>query len=124
MRLIYLGGPYSHKEKSIMNERVEHHAKVLAYFARTAENLVLYSPIIHWSMVAYSHDLPHDFNYWKQQDFHMIRTATAMWVTVLPGWRESFGLGQELEYAKDIGREIMYVIQDSTEFHITSDEPS
>lgn len=124
MRLIYLGGPYSHKNKEVMKERVNEAARVLAYFASTAKNLILYSPIVQWSTVAFAHELPHDFNFWKQQDFHMIRQSTAMWVLPLIGWRNSFGLSQELEYARDIGKEVLFVVPEKEIFVLTPDEPT
>ena len=124
MRLIYLGGPYSDENKELMKERVDKQAHALAYFARTADNLVLYSPIVHWSYVEFTYELPHDFNFWKQQDFHMIRQATAMWVLALDGWKESFGLGQEIEYARDIGKEVMFVIPDESAYFLTDVEPT
>ena len=119
-----MGGPYSHKSPMVMKERVDQQAHALAHFARTAENLVIYSPVVHWSAVAFANDLPHDFNFWKQQDFHMIRQATAMWVVTLAGWQESFGLQQEIEYARDIGREVMYVIPEDSIYILTPDEPT
>ena len=55
MRLIYLAGPYSHDEDSVKKKRVQEMEKALAFFARTAPNLCLYSPIVHWSSVAFNH---------------------------------------------------------------------
>ena len=124
MRLIYLAGPYSHKSEEVRQQRLKQHAEILAYFANTADNLCLYSPIVHWHGVAQDFDLPHDFSFWMQQDFHMIKLATAMWVSTLDGWQKSYGLSQELEYARDIGREVFYVIPHHNEFHITDAEPT
>jgi len=118
MRLIYLAGPYSHDEEKVRRERVDYQAKVMAYFADTTRNLCLYSPIVQWSAVASAHELPHDFNFWMQQDFHMIRLSTAVWVVTMEGWLDSFGLAQELEFAADTGKDVLYVVEDSKGFHL------
>ncbi len=124
MRLIYLGSPYSHKEEDVRRQRVIDAAEVLAHYATVGKNLCLYSPIVHWSTVAFAHDLPHDLDFWMQQDFHMIRLSTALWVLTSEGWEESFGLNQEIEFAESIGRETFYVIKDSPGFYVTDARPT
>lgn len=131
MRLIYLGSPYSHKQTSIMHLRVSVTAHCMAHFRRSASELVLYSPIVQWSRVAFENDLPHDFETWKQHDFFMIRKSSALWVLTIDGWRESYGVQQEMEFAKDINTPIMYVVpewdeafSDITGYFLTSDEPN
>jgi Domain of unknown function (DUF1937) len=119
MRLIYLAGPYTHKDKDIMQERVDQTIECLAYFCNHAKGLCLYSPVVHWNQVATKHTLPHDFTYWIQQDFHMIKKSTAMWILTLDGWQGSYGLGQEVEYADSINREILYVKKEKDSFVLT-----
>lgn len=129
MRLIYLGSPYFHKRNSVMHKRVSLTAHCLAFFRRTAENVVLYSPIVQWSRVAFENELPHDFGSWAQQDFFMIRKSSALWVLAIDGWQESFGLSQEIEYANDIGHEILYIIPEGIgldggpNYVLTTDKP-
>lgn len=109
MRLIYLGSPYNDQDPQVRILRRGASSAVLAYFAHTAPGLCLHSSIVHWGPVADLFDLPHDFDFWKEQDFFFIRKSSAMWVLPLVGWRESYGLNLEIEYAEDIGREILYV---------------
>lgn len=123
MRLIYLAGPYSHEDKLVRQRRVQSHAAALAFFANRTEQLCLYSPIVHWHGVAHDHELPHDFSFWMQQDFHMIKQATAMWVLLLDGWRDSYGLSQELEFAKSINRDILAVNVRGDEFILADAMP-
>ena len=123
MRLIYLAGPYSHEDDNVKKQRVAEMEEALAFFARNAQNLCLYSPIVHWSSVAFNHDLPHDAHWWMEQDFFMIRQSSAMWVLTIEGWKTSFGVGQELEFAESINRDILYVVPDPEGYHITPDCP-
>ena len=123
MRLIYLGSPYSSKHKIRMIDRMNSTQHCLAHYRRTAPELVLYSPIALWAPIANDHDLAHGFDTWAQQDFFMIRKSSALWILTIDGWKESYGLLQEIEYAHDISKPIMYVIQDSTGYVLTSDRP-
>ena len=130
MRLIYLGSPYFHKSQSVMDRRVRLTAHCMAHFRRTAENIVIYSPIVQWSRVALENNLSHEFKTWAQHDFFMIRKASVLWALTIPGWKESFGLSQEIEYAKDIGHEVLYVIPEGMDtdggpnYVLTPDEPT
>lgn len=116
MRLVYLGSPYHSTEERIRRQRVKKVQEALAYFANNTDNLCIYSPISHWSGVADSHELPHDFRFWLQQDFHMIRVSTALWILTIDGWKESYGLEQEMEFAESISKPIVYVEETDTGF--------
>ena len=123
MRLVYLAGPYSHQDKDIVQQRVNNYAAAVAYFMNTAENIYVFSPVLQCFHVANRHKLPHDFSFWAERDFFMIKKSTAMWVLTLDGWQESYGLSQELEYAESINRDILYVVQDSDTFHLRDSKP-
>lgn len=109
MRLIYLGSPYSHKSKNMRLVRRKEVGECLAYFAMTAPEIYLFSPIAHWGEVADNNNLPHDFDFWAQRDFFTIRQAHSMWVLDIPGREESYGVRQEIEYAQAIGKPVMLV---------------
>ena len=54
----------------------------------------------------------------------MIKKSSAMWVLTLPGWDESFGVSQEMEYAESIDREIFYVTKGFTDYVLTDARPT
>lgn len=122
MRLIYLGTPYHDPDPANRILRRTANSAVLAYYAATAKDICLHSSIVHWSATADLFDLPHSFDFWKDQDFFLIQKASAVWVLPLEGWTTSYGLGLELEYAKDIGREIFYVQLSDEGYKIVEDE--
>ncbi len=123
MRLIYLAGPYTHQDKAIIQQRIDENAAAVAYFMNTAKNIYLFSPVLQCFHVANRHDLPHEFSFWADRDFFMIKKSSAMWVLTLDGWRESYGLSQELEYAESINRDIFYVVKESTNYVVTDARP-
>lgn len=110
MRLIYLAGPYSDTDESVRQQRVDAYAETVAHFLGTTENLFIFSPILYHAPLADKYNLSRDFSFWAQRDFFMIRQSSAMWVLTLPGWEDSFGVSQEMEFAESIGRDILYVI--------------
>lgn len=109
MRLIYLASPYNDPSPTIREARKEAVADCMAYFARTAADVCIYSPIMNWGYVAVKHTLPHSFDFWAQQDFHMIQKSRAVWVLKVEGWEDSYGIRQEMEYANNINRPLFYV---------------
>jgi len=113
MRLIYLAGPYTDKDEQVVQRRIDKYASVVAHFMNTSENLYLFSPILQCFHVANQHNLPHDFAFWAQRDFFMIKKSAAMWVATFPGWQESYGVSQELEYAESIQKEVLYLVEDT-----------
>jgi hypothetical protein len=123
MRLIYLANPYHSEDSNIMDRRHNFLMDVLARLSHIENDLVFYSPIAHWHETAKHHELPTDFHYWREKDFYMIRKSHSVWVVPFDGWRESFGVQQELEYAEDIGRPVMYLIDWSESVVVTPDAP-
>jgi hypothetical protein len=60
---------------------------------------VVFSPIAH------SHGISrfvknHDHDFWMDQDLPFLNHADKMIVLTLPGWEESRGIKQEIEWAK------------------------
>ena len=110
MRLVYLATPYSSDTAKVRDRRRMAAAAVLTYYAYQAgDSTAVYSSIVHWGYAAEHFELPHEFDFWKGQDFFMVSRASAFWVLPLIGWRESYGVQQETEYAEDIGRPVSYV---------------
>lgn len=121
MRLIYLAGPYSDPKESVREERVNEFIRALAFFTDQSHDLCLYSPIVQWHEVAKQYKLPHDFQYWAQRDFFMIQKSFSLWVLTIPGWDKSYGVGQEMEFANSIERDIVYVIPDPEFGYVLTD---
>jgi len=41
----------------------------------------------------------HDF--WLEQDYNWLEQCDEVWVLTLKGWKESYGISKEIEYAKE-----------------------
>lgn len=121
MRLIYLAGPYNDKDEQVRRQRMECYMDAVTYFMESAPSLCLFSPVIHNATIASHHEAFRVFNIWAQRDFFMIKKSSAVWVLTLPGWEKSYGVGQEIEYAESIDREVFYVTREGQDYIVYID---
>jgi hypothetical protein len=115
----YLASPYSHENPEIMEER--YRLAVLAAADLMMSGWVIFSPIVHSHSIgqqlgkqAGGNLNPVTHNFWMNQDLPLLAAADVLLVLCLPGWRESKGVKEEIEYAKRAGKKIQYVDFDIT----------
>ena len=100
----YLGQPYS-------GAREDRYTCALAACAKlTLANVYVYSPIVHWHVVAERHSLPFDARFWWGFNQTMLVRSCGLVVFKLPGWEQSTGLSQEIGYALDIKLPIAHML--------------
>lgn len=73
------------------------------------ENEPVYSPIVHWEGIADIYNLPTDAAAWSVQNRAMLRAADVLIVLCLPGWENSKGIAMEIEWAKELEKDVIYV---------------
>lgn len=94
----YLASPYSAPDPREVERRVELTLEALAELRR--RELVVYSPIAHWHETTVTLGLPADAASWASQNLVMQNEARrGLIVLELPGWRESVGVGLEIDLA-------------------------
>jgi hypothetical protein len=91
--MIYLASPYSGTPEE-MQERYEAARERTADFL--SRNFMIYSPIVHCHELAKHHNLPKDFAFWRDYNFHFLALAEQLWVYMLPGWHTSQGVTREV----------------------------
>lgn len=108
----YISSPYSSgrmegKDRNIeMDWRYREAMRFVAWCTRKGKKV--FSPIVHMHQVAKFHELPVDFQFWKDYNESMIWPASEFIVLQLPGWDESTGVKKELEVAQEVGLKILY----------------
>lgn len=110
-KIIYLAGPYSHPMESVRIERFER----LSRFAglMLANGFWVYSPISHSHPIAMEcPELGLSWDAWRTLDLAMLARCDAMWVLMLPGWKESSGVSAEIESATAAQIPVAYVVED------------
>lgn len=105
--MIYIASPYSHPDPQVRQ------ARFLAALRYTNE--IIREGEIAFSAIAYGHPFacyvaaPTDFLSWRALNHHMIALSQQVHVLTLDGWEESAGVKDEILYANEIDKPIVFV---------------
>lgn len=99
--MIYLAQPYSHSDSKVREWRYQMALYVAHLLFKTKQPV--FSPIIHWHVVAATYDLPKDADTWWQFNLSMLNRARKFYLLNIDGWKESRGVYRELDYAEKRG---------------------
>ena len=95
--LIYIAQPYSHEDPAMREWRYQQALKVAARLM--LQGWAVFSPIAHTHPIEReTGKQSHDF--WLRQDIAVLRHAAKLVVLMLPGWKESKGVAEEIAVAK------------------------
>lgn len=102
--IYYLATPYTKYPQGIEQAFID--ASKLA--ARLIQSgLSVYSPIAHTHPIAIHGGIdPLDHKIWLPFDNAMMKAATFLLVAHMPGWEESYGIGEEIKFFKAMGKPI------------------
>jgi hypothetical protein len=104
MTLYYLGSPYS-KYPNGINAAFRDVAQLAARLLM--KGYIVYSPIAHTHPIAiYGGINPLDHKIWLPFDQKMIVVCDAMIVARMDGWKDSFGIGEEIKMFEAAGKPI------------------
>ncbi len=60
----------------------------------------VYSPIVHCHWLAVYHGLRTDFEFWRDYNYAMLESAHTLYLLDIDGWKDSVGVGSEIEFAR------------------------
>lgn len=103
--MIYVAGPYRHKDAAVIQERMEVVYRVMADLMREGQNCC--SPMLMHAVVK-RHDLPNNFEFWDNYSFDMLGRCSSMMVIRQHGWDRSKGVEAEIKFALERGIPITY----------------
>ena len=104
---IYVASPYSHINKAIQEDRYADAMKYTAELFKLGYYAI--SPIVYGHEMARIYELPTDAAWWEGFNFWLMDSCDVVHVYMMPGWEESKGIKEEIEYAKSQGIPIIYV---------------
>jgi len=75
------------------------------------KGIICYSPI--WSMhhISLSNGIPPDAKTWWAFNKVFMAASIGTIVACIPGWKQSFGIQEEIEYTRTFGRPIQYAVK-------------
>ena len=106
MGLIYLASAYSHPDPEVRLMRYWAAVKKAAELMKAGENI--FSPIAHTHEIGLILGDSVDHSFWMAQDKEILRRCDKLLVLLLPGWSESKGVAEEIEFARSIGIPVEY----------------
>lgn len=103
----YLCTPYS-KYPGGLEVAYKKASEMLMYLEEN--NFFCYCPIVHSHTPAKygSEGLSFNHAFWLNIDFKFIRISKGLIITKMEGWDKSYGIGEEIKYAKALGLPIYY----------------
>jgi len=96
--VIYVANPYTGTSYE-RNQRFLAVEKYTAHLIRNGKTAI--SPIVHNHVLAFRHELPHDFGFWQNYCLSLLFACDEMHVLMLDGWEESVGVEGEIEEASE-----------------------
>lgn len=96
------------KELALREKRYQYTAKRVGEIMNQG-TLGVFSPIVHCHLPANLVGMPKDYNFYKDNDRHMITKSDAVVVLKMPLWDESEGITDEVKFAKSLNKPIIYL---------------
>jgi len=104
--MIYLASPYTHPDAAVREQRFRAACQATAALVR--QGIVVFAPIVH-SHPLVEHGLPTSWSFWSNQDRRFLELCDELVVLMLDGWRESRGVQEEIQIARELGKPIHFV---------------
>ena len=105
-KIVYIGCPYNHPDPEVVKSNFEIVSKLAAKLC--SEGIVAFSAITYGHTLLGFHEMPSDWEYWKNFCLSFLEHCDELLVYKMPGWRDSRGLLEEIEYAKANNKKITY----------------
>lgn len=105
-RLIYLSSPYSHEDRDMRHYRYRANMLTVAHYLH--KGIYLFSPILHAHPIACYDDLG-SADEWLRFDCAVLDRCDEMWVLMLPGWEQSYGVNFEIRHCHVAGVRVYYI---------------
>lgn len=108
--IIYFATPYSHADADVVKLRFTQTAMKVAELV--AKGHVVISPVTYGHILLDYHNMPSDWEFWKNFCQSFLYRCSKLIVYKLEGWDKSSGVAGEIELAKELGIEIEYLEPD------------
>ena len=105
--LVYLASPYSHPNPNVREMRFIAACHAAADLMR--QGYRVFSPIAHGHSIAVRSPLPETWDFWREQDFAVLRHCDRLFVLTLSNWIRSVGVRAEIEIMRELGKPVEYV---------------
>lgn len=115
MSTIYLASPYTGHlvECSSAREDIRYAEALYATSILVSRGRLVYSPIVLGHAISRfmrEHSLPQPgWRWWMSWSYEMLKMCDVVYVLCIPGWQESGGMKQEIEWARTEDIAVVYI---------------
>ena len=105
--MIFIASPYLHDDPEVMEHRFLTVEQYVAECLFNGECVI--SPIVSYHHMANRFDMRKDFKFWKEVNHDLIERSDVIRVLMLPQWRESKGVLDEMAFSSYINLPIEFI---------------
>ena len=105
-KVYYFASPYSNEDAYVREQR--YLDALYAATELTKRGFTLIEPIAMSHQHSQRFGLPGVYEFWQERDRKFIQISDGVIVLTIPGWQESKGVTDEIQFAKSIGRPVYY----------------
>lgn len=112
-KLVYIGSPYSNPDPAVREENFNIVSRLAA--RKCSNGKVAFSPITYGhTLIGFKH-MPTNWEFWKSFCLAFLEHADELLVYKMPGWENSRGLAEEIEFAIERNIKITWLEYDPYE---------
>jgi hypothetical protein len=110
---VYLASPYTASRRRTLVGRFNAACSITIELIH--RGVIVFSPIVHGHSIALL-GIPTGIEFWWEYDKAFLNRCSVLCVLMLRGWKSSRGIKREIEYARRIGKPIIYLNQSVKKF--------
>ena len=119
--LVYLASPYSHRLRRIRHKRFVDICAVAGILIHQGIDLIC--PIAHSHPIEeHSEKNVSGHEVWMRVDLNLLSKCTDLYVVTLAGWKESYGVQEEIKFAQRNKMPITYVNDEGEVVNVEGDQ--
>jgi hypothetical protein len=104
--MIYLASPYTHPDQQVQTRRYLI-AREFTYY-HLNKGVPLLSPIVYGHQFHRDFGVPPNADFWAFLNDEMLKRCVGVWVLMIDGWKDSYGVTAEIARAEHTGIPIEY----------------
>lgn len=111
--MIYISAPYTHKDISVIDNRMTRVTKYSAHLLLNGEHIIC--PLTMGHAFSYKKQMPNSQEFWMKWCYALLSKCDVMHVLLIPGWEISDGVQKEIKYCEENNIKIIYVSLENVE---------
>jgi hypothetical protein len=106
-KIVFISSPYSHPDDKVRESNFKIVSKLAADL--NSKGIVAVSPITYGHTLLNFKAMPTDWKFWKEFCLTFLEKSSELIVYKMPGWENSIGMKEEIEFAKKLNIPIRYM---------------